>query len=283
MAKALWLQGYKGSQIAAKIPVKARTVDTWANRFKWSALLSKTTQIVLSRVKPVENERSDALRESFANELHSAANALSKSPISHYRELPNTPEGQGRAVVLKTLVETADKLYGWSAQASGNTYNFAVLESADPIAIDVPSTSEPAKPTNKMKTEQIKKAFHELRWVFDSAMINHAQALFEQCRAEEKQHRGFMPDFDRCHTPDTISVADAARLFAVKRVAEYLLAPDKYPKGQDYLHTQKSCFIAAGIADEFRAQIVEAWKDFDVAALALLDYTDYVKINRQAA
>ncbi len=136
------------------------------------------------------------------------------------------------------------------------------------------------KPT--MGTKEIKAAFDALDRVFYAEMRNHAEALLDLCKTEERGHRGFAPDFAKYHTSDTISVNDAAKLFAVKRAAEYILAPDKMPKGQDYLHTQKSCFIAAGIADEFRQRVIEAWTAFNLDELAKLNYTDFVKVNSNA-
>lgn len=127
--------------------------------------------------------------------------------------------------------------------------------------------------------KQVKMAFDALSQVFYSAYHNYADQLLEQCKAEEKSHRGFMPEFKRCHTGDSVSVGDSAKMFAVKRVAEYLLS-GKYPSGQDYLHMQKSCFIAAGIVHEFDHEVRKAWLEFDVESLAALDYCDFVKVNK---
>ncbi len=130
---------------------------------------------------------------------------------------------------------------------------------------------------NKLKL--IADAFDALRWAFDHCTVNYAETLLDKCKEEEKSHRGFMPDFTRCHTPDTITITQAAKLFAVKRVAEYLLKPE-FPKGKDYLHMQRSCFIAAGMVDEYADTIRKAWREFDLIALAALDYTEFVKIRR---
>lgn len=132
-----------------------------------------------------------------------------------------------------------------------------------------------------MTVRQIKTAFDALSGVFYSENRNHAKRLFAQCREEEREHRGFMGGFSRCHTRSTIGVADAARLFAVKRVAEYLRR-GRYPTGKDYLHTQTSCFYAAGIADEYGERVRQAWADFDLDALSELDYTDFVHVRRDA-
>lgn len=122
----------------------------------------------------------------------------------------------------------------------------------------------------------INQAFDALRWAFDSSWHNYAEQLLRQCLEEEKGHRGFAPDFKGHHTDATISAKQAAKLFAVKRVAEYLLKPE-FPKGKDYLHYQKSCFIAAGMVDEFGEKIRAEWQKFDLAVLAALNYTDFVK------
>lgn len=122
----------------------------------------------------------------------------------------------------------------------------------------------------------INEAFDALRWAFDHCSPNHAEKLLAMCNEEERGHRGFMPDFTKYHTPDTISVNQAAKLFAVKRVAEYMQG-EKFPTGKDYLHCQKSCFYAAGMVDEFRNEILAAWQKFNYLELVAIDYTDFVK------
>ena len=104
--------------------------------------------------------------------------------------------------------------------------------------------------------------------------------LLKECAEEERGHRGFMDGFQRSHTSDTISTHTAAMLFAVKRVAEYLINPN-YPKGESYLHMQKSYFTAAGIAEEFREEIRTAWATQPITELAALDYTDFVKVKHE--
>lgn len=134
----------------------------------------------------------------------------------------------------------------------------------------------------KTKLKLINDAFERLSWAFDSSWRNYANELFELCQSEEKEHRGCLPEFTRCHTSDTITVNQAAKLFAVKRVAEYLLPGAKPLLPRDYLHCQKSAFLAAGMADEFRDKIMEAWKPFDLVELDSLSYTEFVKVNNAA-
>jgi len=133
---------------------------------------------------------------------------------------------------------------------------------------------------NKATLKLVRESFDALRWVFDSSYRNYALELFEECKREEKSHRGWGPDFAK-HHPNAASVADVARSFAVKRVAEYLLKPETYPKGQNFLHYQRSCFHAAGIADEFRVQVLTAWGVVPLAELAAIDYVDLVSPEKE--
>lgn len=131
----------------------------------------------------------------------------------------------------------------------------------------------------KPQLKLINSAFDKLSWVFDAKSTNWAEKLREQCLKEENGHRRFMDGFTRCHHR-AASANQCAKQFAVLRVAEYLTG-HKFPSGQDYLHTQTSCFIAAGIVDEFEKAIRLAWKDFDIQKLADLDYLDLVQPDRK--
>lgn len=131
------------------------------------------------------------------------------------------------------------------------------------------------------KLKLIERAYDALHVLNNHGWSNYRDCLFETCKMEERQHRGSLPEFNRYHTDDTIGVNDAARLYSVKRVAEYLLG-DKFPVGKDFLHTQRSCFYAAGLVDEYRQEIETAWAGLDVQVLADLDYTEFVKVKHDA-
>jgi hypothetical protein len=64
-------------------------------------------------------------------------------------------------------------------------------------------------------------------------------------------------------------------MFAVKRIAEYLTG-QRMPRGRDFLHTQRSCFYAAGLVDAHRKVIRKAWRKLPIAELAELDYCEFV-------
>lgn len=134
----------------------------------------------------------------------------------------------------------------------------------------------------KQQLKLINSAFDKLSWVFDACTTNYAERLLHQCVIEERSHRGFLGgdgSFASCH-PGAASANQCAKQFAVLRVAEYLCG-HKFPSGKDYLHTQTSCFIAAGIVDEFGKEIRIAWNDFDFQKLTDLDYLDLVQPDRK--
>ncbi len=137
--------------------------------------------------------------------------------------------------------------------------------------------------TNAKAIRQVKRAFDLLDQVFYSRSRNHASDLLKQCTAEEKDHRGCCSDFAQYH-PGACSITEAAKMFAVKRVAEYLNTPRaEYPSGQAFLHFQRSCFWAAGIADEFAAEVRNAWTAQNIAELADLDYCHFVSPDKSPA
>lgn len=131
------------------------------------------------------------------------------------------------------------------------------------------------------QTKLARKAYDALEPLNIITWQSYREQLLKMCIAEEKEHRGFMPGFREAHTADTASVTDAAKLFAVKRLAEYLTG-DPMPKGKDFLHMQKSCFMAAAIVDEYAERVRDCWQDFDIKQLADLDYCQIVKVKRES-
>jgi len=141
------------------------------------------------------------------------------------------------------------------------------------------TTKEKQMNTNNETIKLARKAYDALEPLNNIDWTSHREKLFAMCKAEEKDHRGFLPEFNAHHTQNTASVSDAAKLFAVKRVAEYMLGA-KMPIGKDFLHIQKSCFYAAGLVDEFRDRITKAWEKLNVEELNKLDYCNIVKVRR---
>jgi hypothetical protein len=154
---------------------------------------------------------------------------------------------------------------------------------------DTVKTADAGQKSTRVDKTQIKlarEAFDALAFLNNIDWTQHREKLLAMCKAEEKDHRGFMPEFTSSHTADTASVSDCAKLFATKRVAEYLQGwlegKPSFPNGKDFLHMQKSCFYAAGLVDAYGEKIREAWNEAGVIVndVALLDYTAVVKVRR---
>lgn len=134
--------------------------------------------------------------------------------------------------------------------------------------------------TRAQKLKLTREAFDRLHVLNNISWSSHQEKLLDLCSEEERGHRGFAPDFAK-HHHGAASVRDCARVFAVKRIAEYL-SGHRMPRGKDYLHYQKSCFYAAGLVHEFRKEIRKAWRGLDVKALTELDYSEFVRVKEAA-
>ncbi len=123
-----------------------------------------------------------------------------------------------------------------------------------------------------------RKAYDALSELDRKHMTAYRTELFNLCKAEEKDHRGFIPSTFNEYHPNSSSIADCARMFAVLRIAEYMKG-DSFPTGKDYLHFQKSAFYAAGLVDEYRNEIDLAWsaEGLNIEELAKMDYCELVK------
>ena len=126
--------------------------------------------------------------------------------------------------------------------------------------------------TTKEKLKLVDTAFSALHPLANIKWTDYPQELLRMCIEEEKKHR--RDDFNRSH-PDAVSASVAAKMFAVKRIAEYLTG-HKMPKGKNFLHFQRSCFYAAALVDAHRKIIRKAWRKLPIKELAELDYCEFV-------
>lgn len=125
----------------------------------------------------------------------------------------------------------------------------------------------------KKQIALIEDAFTRLHFLDHKSWSAPVSKMLEACMDEERRHRGAGDSFKRNH-PHAVSIPQAARLFAVKRVAEYLQG-ERMPRGKQFAHMQTSCFHAAALVDEYRKDIRKAWRGLPVAELAALDYYEF--------
>lgn len=157
---SLYVQGVPVPDISKETGVKPSTIYKRAVRGKWTQVKERSRR--LASLAPIKRQglavvvqtgpqnalqsSSNRVRSDFASVLEQATTALLKSPINEPGELPNTPERQGKAAVIKTLVDAAATVFDWSAQRNQGVVVFEQSTLQDEPAIDVQSVPEPTKP-----------------------------------------------------------------------------------------------------------------------------------------
>jgi transposase-like protein len=116
LAQALYVQGVPYADIAEKIGVTPPTLRQYAHRYHWRRL-RETVMASVSQViaKPLV-ERAHNSRDKLAQEIERQASLLSECPPESVEQLANNRERQGRAAVVKTVAEAAEKVFGWQSQ-----------------------------------------------------------------------------------------------------------------------------------------------------------------------
>jgi len=124
---------------------------------------------------------------------------------------------------------------------------------------------------NKHQKDTIKlvnEAYYKLSTLNNINWTPYRDGLFNMNLKDEKQHRkAFGGEVRKYETP----MADCARLFVVKHIAEAFIKPNRHTI-KDILHIKKSCIQAQSLVENYQDRIVEAWKGFDIQALSELDY-----------
>jgi hypothetical protein len=133
------------------------------------------------------------------------------------------------------------------------------------------------KRTKATTLRHITKAWYYLSEVLECKSgfcEDYSKQYLRIIREEETGHRNFKPDGVTCG----LSIADAVRLFAVKRIVEYLDG-DTMPGPEQFLHTQRSCFYAAAFVAEFPNALREALTDSraDLDVIRAADYAELMK------
>lgn len=131
--KALWLSGLRDDRIIEQTGVKLGTLKTWIHRYSWNELRIKVRDSVNTGVAKVVGEslerQSNAVRRSLGAFVERAANEMDASKISA-KSLGNSSKRQGQAAIVKTLAESAEKVFGWDNN-SKSTVTLAMFFNAE--------------------------------------------------------------------------------------------------------------------------------------------------------
>lgn len=117
----------------------------------------------------------------------------------------------------------------------------------------------------------IDKAFNTLEHALASK--NDFATFYEQNLKEERGHRNFGRGFGA----NAISAPQAARLFCVRQIAEYLNG-DPAPDVANIFHHRLSSYQAYALVANYRERIAQSLEPFDLQALLALDYAELNKV-----
>jgi len=127
--------------------------------------------------------------------------------------------------------------------------------------------------SKKEALKLVNKAWIELDYLLSSIHWGHYGKEYIKLNIEEeKGHDRFRPE----GTSRGLTIKEAAKLFCVTQIADYLLNKRKLDVS-DYLSTRKSHFFACALVANYRKEIENAWKGLDIETISNLDYAELIK------
>jgi len=118
--KALFFASIPPHAIEAKTGVSKNTIQKWASRGGWvasrDALAQHIDGAVAATLAQKLAQRSEQIQDALSSELVEQTNVLRDSPPRSVCDLT-----KGRTSTVKTLVDSGDKLFGWSKKDQPTT------------------------------------------------------------------------------------------------------------------------------------------------------------------
>jgi len=131
--------------------------------------------------------------------------------------------------------------------------------------------------TKKEKIKLINEAYYRLECLNNISWTKYRDRLFDMNKAGEKQHdKGRSESCSR-----GLSISDSAKLFTVCWIAEYLIGDKKAPDVACYINMRSEAFYAYSLSQQYKKEILEAWKSLDIKAIASLDYAELQKTENE--
>lgn len=149
-AKALYLAGIPLSDIGQKLDTRRDTIAKWVIRYEWhvqkAAVDTQVKKAISNTVVSALSKRGANQRQALAQELEAQAATLAASPPA-IGDLHNTKARQGRAAMVKTLVEASSVVYGWQEQGAmgiigadvGDMFGTIDVEATPACGIEAPT------------------------------------------------------------------------------------------------------------------------------------------------
>ena len=154
LAQMLFVQGVGYRMIAEKLGVTEASLRQRAHRHASRQLREGALATVSQAVTKSLAQRDCDTRNLLAEEVERQAALLTECPPASVADLANNRERQGRAVVARTIAETADKVFDWQTEPPqqlitvGRVENMLVSMSSQGVQPALPesvpvSSSEP--------------------------------------------------------------------------------------------------------------------------------------------
>ena len=133
-------------------------------------------------------------------------------------------------------------------------------------------------PLSKAATlKLIDKAFTAIEYELDNRDSYNWDKFITEIRQGEKAHRNtWSVGFNGGTKANGLTVAQSVKLFAVRIIVDYLDESQKLDAA-NFLHIRTDHFYGYAFANEYRAHLLKALKDFDLAVLRALDYAELNK------
>lgn len=133
---------------------------------------------------------------------------------------------------------------------------------------------ETMKMNKKEALKLISEAYDQLECLNNISWTKYRDNLFDHHKREEKQHDQGRPE----GTQRGITITEAAKLFTVCWIAEYLTESKRAPEALEYINMRPTAFYAYSVAMTYKKEILAAWRGLDIKAIAALDYAELQKV-----
>ncbi len=128
----------------------------------------------------------------------------------------------------------------------------------------------------KAELQNIKNIWSQFERVFNSiGWNNYGTEYLKVQREEAKEHLSMKPS----HIKHGLTLSEEAKFFAVKRVCEYINGTNK-PDLKEFLHINKSVFMAYALAKEFKPQLKARITNKEIDHILALDYVEMVEVTQ---
>ena len=148
LARELFVQGLGLAQIGRQLNVNPDTVSTWAKRHNWRQLRSQTCETLSQTGEKLASmtiaQQSARVRGQLATELLAQTALMSSTPLKDLKSLGNTPSGQGRSQIAKTIAETATRVFDWEAQQEPCVVAIGIISQLDADNTETEDENPPA-------------------------------------------------------------------------------------------------------------------------------------------